>query len=99
VVVDWTWDIFFEPNIVQVRVMQQQGFKQVHYAAGDFVYRKGEGGVAFFVVKTGSAGLYVDEAARTPLVTWTKGDHFGEVAFLEGTDYPTYPASVKADPP
>ena len=97
VVVDWTWDIFFEPNIVQVRLTQQQRFKQVHYAAGDFVYRKGEGGVAFFVVKAGSAGLYMDEAARTPLVTWTKGDHFGEVAFLEGGNQPTYPASVKAE--
>src|ERR1700751_2874135 len=99
VLVDWTWDIFFKPNIVQVRVTQQQRFKQVHYAAGDFVCRKGEPGMAFFVVKAGSAGLYMDEAARTPLVTWTKGDHFGEVAFLEGTNDPTYPASVKAETP
>src|ERR1700757_3973277 len=97
VVVDWTWDIFFKPNIVQVRVAQQQRFKQVHHAAGDFVFRKGEPGAGFFVVKAGSAGLYMDEAARTPLVTWTKGDHFGEVAFLEGGNQPTYPASVKAE--
>jgi NADH dehydrogenase len=98
VVVDWTWDIFFKPNIVQVRVTQQQRFKQVHYAAGDFVYRKGEPG-AFFVVKAGSAGLYIDDAAGAPLVTWTKGDHFGEMAFLESTDHPTYPTSVKAETP
>ncbi len=78
VVVDWTWDIFFKPNIVEVRVAQQQRFKQAHYAAGDFVFRKGEPGGAFFVVKAGSAGLYLDEASATPLVTWTKGDHFGE---------------------
>ena len=99
VVVDWTWDIFFKPNVVQVRVTQQQQFKQVHHAAGDFVCRKGEPAIAFFVVKAGSAGLYMDEAAGTPLVTWTKGDHFGEVAFLEGTDHPTHPASVKAETP
>jgi NADH:ubiquinone reductase (H+-translocating) len=99
VVVDWTWDIFFKPNVVQVRVTQQRRFKQVHYAAGDFVYRKGEPGVAFFVVKAGSAGLYMDEAAETPFVTWTKGDHFGEVAFLEGAGHPTFPASVKAETP
>src|SRR6201981_1142650 len=36
VIVDWTWDIFFKPNIVQVHVEQQQRFKQAHYAAGDF---------------------------------------------------------------
>jgi NADH:ubiquinone reductase (H+-translocating) len=96
VVVDWTWDIFFKPNLVQVRVAQQQRFKQAHYAAGDFVYRKGEPGAGFFVVKAGSAGLYMDEAAGTPLVTWTKGDHFGELSFLEGADHSTYSASVKA---
>jgi len=100
VVVDWTWDIFFKPNLVEVRLAQQQRFKQVHYAAGDFVYRKGEQvGVAFFVVKAGSAGLYLDETTGLPLVKWTKGDHFGEAAFLEGPDHPTYPASVKAETP
>jgi len=99
VVVDWTWDIFFKPNIVQLRVAQQQRFKQVHHAAGDFVCRKGEPSTAFFVVKGGSAGLYMDEAEATPLVTWTTGDHFGEVAFLEGTDHPIHPASVKAETP
>jgi len=98
VVVDWTWDIFFKPNVVQVRVAQQQRFKLAHYAAGDFVCRKGEPGVGVFVVKAGSAGLYMDEAAATPLVTWTAGDHFGEVAFLDGADS-TYPASVKAETP
>ena len=99
VVVDWTWDIFFKPNIVQVRVAQQQRFKQAHYAAGDFVFRKGEPGGAFFVIKSGSAGLHRDEAAPTPLVTWTKGDHFGEAALLEGSAHPTYAASVKAETP
>jgi NADH:ubiquinone reductase (H+-translocating) len=99
VIVDWTWDIFFKPNVVQVRVAQQQRFKQVHYAAGDFVFRKGEPGAGFFVVKAGSAGLYMDEAAGAPLVTWTEGDHFGEVVFLEGADHPTQPASVKAETP
>jgi NADH:ubiquinone reductase (H+-translocating) len=99
VVVDWTWDIFFKPNIVEVRVAQQQQFKQAHYAAGDFVFRKGEPGGNFFVVKAGSAGLHVDEAAATPLVTWTKGDHFGEGAVLEGSTHPIYSASVKAESP
>ena len=99
VVVDWTWDIFFKPNPVRVRVAQQQRFKQAHYAAGDFVVRKGEPGGPFFVVKAGSAGLYIDEAASTPLVTWTKGDHFGEAAILEGAAHLTYRASVKAETP
>jgi NADH dehydrogenase len=99
VVVDWTWDIFFKPNIVQVHATQQQRFKQAHYAAGDFVYRKGEPGGAFFVIKAGSAGLHLDEASETPLVTWAKGDHFGEAAILESAAHPTWAASVKAETP
>jgi NADH dehydrogenase len=99
VVVDWTWDIFFKPNIVQVHMAQQQRFKQAHYAEGDFVFRKGEPGGAFFVVKAGSAGLHLDEASEAPLVTWTKGDHFGEAAILEGAAHRTYRASVKAETP
>jgi NADH:ubiquinone reductase (H+-translocating) len=97
VVVDWAWDIFFKPNIVEVHIAQQQRFKRAHYAAGDFVFRKGEPGGAFFVVKAGSAGLHLDEASETPLLTWTKGDHFGETALLEGAVNPTYTASVKAE--
>jgi NADH dehydrogenase len=99
VIVDWTWDIFFKPNIVEVRVAQQQRFKQAHYAAGDFVFRKGEPVVGIFVVKSGNAGLYIDETAPTPFVTWTKGDHFGEVSFLEEAEHSTYPATVKAETP
>jgi NADH:ubiquinone reductase (H+-translocating) len=99
VVVDWTWDIFLKPNIVEVHVAQQQRFKQAHYAAGDFVFRKGEPGGAFFVVKAGSAGLHLDEASETPLVTWTKGQHFGEAALLQGGAQPIYTASVKAETP
>jgi NADH:ubiquinone reductase (H+-translocating) len=99
VMVDWTWDIFFKPNIVQVRVEQQQRFKQAHFAAGDFVFRKGDPGGAFFVIKGGSAGLYLDEASGTPIVTWAQGDHFGEAAILEGAANPTYTASVKAETP
>jgi NADH:ubiquinone reductase (H+-translocating) len=96
VVVDWMWDLFFKPNVVQVRVAQQQQFKQAHYAAGDVVVHKGEPGGPFFVVKAGTAGLYLDDAA-TPLVTLLKGDHFGDAAILEGEAHPTYKTWVKAE--
>jgi NADH:ubiquinone reductase (H+-translocating) len=99
VIVDWIWDIFFKPNTVEVRLTQQQRFKKAHFAAGDYVFRKGEPGGPFYVVKAGSAGLHLDEASQTPLVTWTKGDHFGEAAILQGASQPTYRTSVKAETP
>ena len=94
VVVDWAWDIFFKPNVVQVRADQHQRFKKAHYAAGDFVCRKGDPAAGFFVVTGGTAGLYPDDTAGNPVITWTKGDHFGEGTFQERS---TYPASVKAE--
>ena len=99
VVVDWTWDIFFKPNVVQVRQPVPQRFKQAHYGAGDFVFRKGDLAGSFFVIKAGTAGLYVNETTGKPVVTLTKGDHFGEGAFLGGGDRPTVPTSVKAETP
>jgi NADH:ubiquinone reductase (H+-translocating) len=97
VVVDWTWDIFFKPNVVQVRPSICQRFRQAHYAAGDFVCRKGEPGTAFFVTKAGTAGLYMDEAASRPLTIFSKGDIFGVGAFDAAGDHSTYPTSVKAE--
>jgi NADH:quinone reductase (non-electrogenic) len=99
VVVDWAWDLFFKPNIVQVRLPLPQRFRQAHYAAGDFVLRKGEPGAGLFVIKAGTAGLYVDETAAKPLTTFSKGDHFGELAFVAAEDRQTNPASVRAETP
>lgn len=59
-----------------------------------FVYRKGQPGAS-----SSCAGLYLDESAVNPLVKWTKRDHFGEVAFLEGAAHSIYPTSVKAETP
>jgi NADH dehydrogenase len=99
VIVDWAWDIFFKPNVVQVRTPAPQRFKHAHYGAGDFVYRKGEPGAGFFVIKAGVAGLYTDQAAETPLFKFNKGDHFGELAFLEPGDQPRRVESIKAETP
>jgi NADH dehydrogenase len=99
VVVDWTWDIFFKPNVVQVRLPLPQRFRQAHYAAGDFVCRKGEPGAGFFVIKAGTAGIYTDEATAKPLTTFSKGDYFGAGAFVAAGEHPTYAASVKAETP
>ena len=99
VVIEWTCDIFFKPNVVQVRQPVPQRFKEAHYGAGDFVFHKDELANAFFVVKAGTAGLYLDETTGKPIVTFTKGDHFGEGAFLEMEGSPMYPASAKAETP
>ena len=99
VAVDWTWDIFFKPNVVQVRPPVPQRFRRAHYAAGDFVFRKDDPGVGFFVIKAGTAAIYMDETAAKPLTTLIKGDHFGEGAFVAARDHPTYPVSVKAETP
>jgi NADH:ubiquinone reductase (H+-translocating) len=99
VVIDWIWDIFFKPNVVQVRMPAPQRFRQAHYGAGDFVYREGEPDAGFFVIKAGIAGLYMDEAAGKSLLEFHKGDHFGELAFLTPGERSAHAASVKAETP
>jgi len=99
VIVDWTWDMFFKPNVVQVRTPAPRRFKQAHYGAGDFVYRAGEPDTSFFVIKTGTAGLLMDDDAGRPLLEFHKGDHFGELEFLARGDQSPRAASVMAETP
>jgi NADH:ubiquinone reductase (H+-translocating) len=99
VIVDWIWDMFFKPNVVQVRPPIPQRFKRAHFGAGDLVYSDGEPNAGFFVIKAGTAGLYTDEAARRPLLEFHEGDHFGELAFLARADHPKNAALVKAETP
>jgi len=50
-------------------------------------------------IKTGIAGLYLDEATGKPLLEFRNGDHFGELALSAPADHPRNAASVKAETP
>jgi CRP-like cAMP-binding protein len=56
-------------------------FKERSFSEGDEVVSEGRGGIGFFVIEEGQAGVNVGGEERASL---GPGDHFGEVALIDG---------------
>jgi NADH:ubiquinone reductase (H+-translocating) len=96
VAVDWAWRALFPPSIVELPTARTGPVGRAHYAAGEFVFHKGDAADRFYVIQRGKAGLYLDER-RPPIAVLTDGDVFGDTAILE-PDKPR-PVSIKAEAP
>lgn len=96
VAIDWAWQLFFAPNTVQLQMSRTNRVGRAHYTAGEFVYRKGDPGDRFYVIQSGTAGVYLDESAE-PVATLKPGDHFGEGALMSPGSKGVHSLSVKAD--
>jgi NADH:ubiquinone reductase (H+-translocating) len=96
VAVDWAWRTLFPPSIVELPMARTGPVGRAHYAAGEFVFKKGDAADRFFVIEHGEAGIYLDER-RPPLAVLSAGDVFGESAVL-APDRPC-PISAKAEAP
>jgi CRP/FNR family cyclic AMP-dependent transcriptional regulator len=55
-------------------------FKERSFSEGDEVVSEGRGGIGFFVIEQGQAGVNVGGEERASL---GPGDHFGEVALID----------------
>jgi CRP-like cAMP-binding protein len=55
-------------------------FKERTFSEGDEVVSEGRGGIGFFVIEDGQAGVNVGGEERASL---GPGDHFGEVALID----------------
>jgi CRP-like cAMP-binding protein len=55
-------------------------FKERTFSEGDEVVSEGRGGIGFFVIQEGQAGVNVGGEERASL---GPGDHFGEVALID----------------
>ncbi|GJL51379.1 MAG: hypothetical protein NPIRA01_26060 [Nitrospirales bacterium] len=86
VVIDWTFELFFPPDLNYWDLRKTQKMARVHLEPGDVVFHQGERGKAFYIVEEG-----ILEATRYDAdgkVLWTdeviQGEHFGEGSFLHG---------------
>jgi NADH dehydrogenase len=92
---DWGWQIFFPRDIVQLNLWQTERLNHAHYEKGQFVFHRGEPGDKFYLIESGKAGIYLDDAGPV-IATLGPGDHFGEGALLSGA---ARSASVRAEEP
>ena len=86
VIIDWTFELFFPPDLNYWDLRKTQKMARVHLEPGDEVFHQGERGNAFYIVEDG-----VLEATRRHAdgqILWkdelTRGDHFGEGSLLHG---------------
>jgi CRP/FNR family cyclic AMP-dependent transcriptional regulator len=56
--------------------------KERTFPAGTVITDVGQNGVGFFIIDSGTASVVVD--GDKPIRTLTAGDHFGEIALIDG---------------
>lgn len=80
----WFFDLFLQPDLVQLRVGNSSGVSQEHFEPGQAVFEQGDLGDRVYIIITGEADVIrTDDAGNeTKLATLHEGQYFGEMALL-----------------
>lgn len=85
VLIDWTLELVFPRDIVQIDVVRSGGTSKAHYQAGEVIFREGNRARNFYTILSGQVEVVRDEDGQeTPLATLGPGDYFGEMSLLGG---------------
>ncbi len=84
VALDWTLDLVFQRNIVQLKVFRTERVDRAHYEPGEAIVTQGEIGDRFYIVEKGRVEVARREQGglETRLATLGAGEYFGEVALM-----------------
>jgi NADH dehydrogenase len=95
VALDWTLDLIFQRNIVQLKVFRTEKVDRAHYEPGEAIVTQGELGDKFYVIEKGRVEVVREQKDMAPLrlATLGPGEYFGEVALLRDV---TRTATVRA---
>jgi NADH dehydrogenase len=94
VVLDWTLELFFQRDIVQVDVIRTEGISRAHYEAGEIIYHQGELARNFYIILSGEVEVFRQENGQIkPVAILRPGEYFGEMSLLREV---RHTASVKA---
>ena len=97
VVTDWTLELAFRRDIVQVDTFRSQGISRAHYEPGELIYREGDLARNFYTILTGRVEVVRQQAGEESLVaSLGDGEYFGEMSLLQGL---RHSASVRASTP
>ena len=85
VVTDWTLELFFHRDIVQIDIARSQGISRAHYEPGEFIYREGELARNFYTILSGEVQVVrLENGEEKPVATLGVGEYFGEASLLRG---------------
>jgi NADH dehydrogenase len=82
----WALDLFFPPDLVQLRIGRSSGVDHEHFEPGQIVFEEGDVGDRLYIIVKGTAEVVRTRDAREELLnTLGKGQYFGELALLRRT--------------
>ena len=82
----WTLDLFFPPDLVQLRVGKSPTVAQEHFEPGETVFEQGDVGDRFYIMIKGKALVThrsTPEGADVLLGELVAGQYFGEMALMQ----------------
>ena len=83
VVLDWTLELFFRRDIVQMDVIRTEGITRAYYQAGEVIFKQGELARNFYIILNGEVQVFRQQnGTETPVATLGAGEYFGEMALL-----------------
>lgn len=83
VVLDWTLELFFRRDIVQLDVIRTEGISRAHYETGAVIFQEGELARNFYIILSGEVQVFRQQnGAETPVATLGAGEYFGEMSLL-----------------
>ena len=95
VVTDWTLELFFRRDIVQIDIARSTGITRAHFESGETIFHEGDLARNFYTILEGQVQVVRQEAGQeTHVATLGPGEYFGEVALLRGV---RHTASVRAE--
>ncbi len=93
VAASWTFDLFLQPELVQLKLTNSQGVAHEHFEPGQEVFHQGDVGDRIYIITSGKAEVLRHEVGREiSLARLSAGEYFGEMALLNQT---TRNASVR----
>jgi len=75
ILLNWFYDYFFPRSIVYLQQKNTSSITEMHFAAGEEVYHKGQVLDALYIIKSGKCVLHSESGHKHE---YLPGDHFGE---------------------
>jgi NADH dehydrogenase len=80
----WTFDLFLPPELVQLKLGDEQGILREHFEPGQEVFHQGDLGDRVYAITSGEAEVVVEQGGAEKVVARLgSGAVFGEMALLD----------------